>query len=147
VFVETEVFYAGKTVDLLPKVAEVVYDLATRGLQQAILLPSRITGLDLPISDMSKWYAILFSVFSVLLNDFASSSSLAEFLGTGDNRPLEFEQLPFGQPLYILYSSGTSGKPKCIVHSAGVGVSPRLPAYPPHISLFPGCPHQHKKGY
>jgi acetoacetyl-CoA synthetase len=59
----------------------------------------------------------------------ALSSTLAEFLKTGDNRPLEFEQLPVGQPLYILYSSGTSGKPKCIVHSAGVRISPSARDY------------------
>ncbi|MBX3567850.1 MAG: acetoacetate--CoA ligase [Rhizobiaceae bacterium] len=33
--------------------------------------------------------------------------------------PLVFERLPFAHPLYILYSSGTTGIPKCIVHSAG----------------------------
>lgn len=47
---------------------------------------------------------------------------MADFLNTGDNRPLTFAQLPFGQPLFILYSSGTSGKPKCILHCAGVRI-------------------------
>lgn len=32
---------------------------------------------------------------------------------------IEFEQLPFNHPVYIMYSSGTTGKPKCIVHGAG----------------------------
>ncbi|HHF7348062.1 TPA: acetoacetate--CoA ligase [Legionella feeleii] len=31
----------------------------------------------------------------------------------------EFEALPFAHPLYILFSSGTTGKPKCIMHGAG----------------------------
>lgn len=142
VFAETEIFYAGKAVDLLPKVAEVVHDLAIQGLQRAILLPSRVSGREMLISDMSRRYVILnyFRMLFLLMN--ALSATLAEFLRTGDNRPLEFEQLPFGQPLYILYSSGTSGKPKCIVHSAGVRISSHLPGfYPFHIYLLPGCPH------
>lgn len=48
---------------------------------------------------------------------------LDEFLDMGmegDQDPqLEFEQLPFSHPLFIMYSSGTTGAPKCMVHSAG----------------------------
>jgi len=42
-----------------------------------------------------------------------------DFLGEDDNPELEYEQVPFKHPLFILFSSGTTGKPKCIVHSTG----------------------------
>uniref|UniRef100_A0A8C4TDG8 Acetoacetyl-CoA synthetase n=1 Tax=Erpetoichthys calabaricus TaxID=27687 RepID=A0A8C4TDG8_ERPCA len=52
-----------------------------------------------------------------------NSMFLEEFLALGkegDQDPqLEFEQLPFCHPLFIMYSSGTTGAPKCMVHSAG----------------------------
>ncbi|MFL2834133.1 MAG: acetoacetate--CoA ligase, partial [Alphaproteobacteria bacterium] len=35
------------------------------------------------------------------------------------NKEFHFQRFPFNAPLYILYSSGTTGKPKCIIHSAG----------------------------
>ncbi len=37
-----------------------------------------------------------------------------------DAREIEFEQLPFDHPLYIMFSSGTTGKPKCMVQGCGV---------------------------
>lgn len=54
---------------------------------------------------------------------FAPSVFLDDFLATrkGEQAPqLEFEQLPFSHPLFIMFSSGTTGAPKCMVHSAGV---------------------------
>ncbi|KAF8893473.1 acetoacetyl-CoA synthetase [Infundibulicybe gibba] len=101
VFAETEVVYAGKIINLLPKVAEVIRQLDNKGLQLAVLLPSAITGKESVPRGLKK------------------STTLSAFLATDDHRELLFEQLPFSQPLYILYSSGTSGKPKCIIHSAG----------------------------
>jgi len=38
----------------------------------------------------------------------------------GTTPELHFEQLPFNHPLFLMYSSGTTGIPKCMVHSAGV---------------------------
>ncbi len=42
-----------------------------------------------------------------------------EFLAKGEPFPISFEQLPFNHPVYIMFSSGTTGKPKCMVQGAG----------------------------
>ena len=43
-----------------------------------------------------------------------------EFVRGHEGAEPSFEQLPFNHPLYIMFSSGTTGIPKCMVHSAGV---------------------------
>jgi acetoacetyl-CoA synthetase len=43
-----------------------------------------------------------------------------EFLPRGRSSHVQFEQLPFNHPVYIMFSSGTTGKPKCMVQGCGV---------------------------
>ncbi|MBC7148758.1 MAG: acetoacetate--CoA ligase [Rhizobium sp.] len=47
------------------------------------------------------------------------AKTLADFVAPYEAVEVAFELLPFSHPLYILFSSGTTGVPKCIVHSAG----------------------------
>jgi acetoacetyl-CoA synthetase len=42
-----------------------------------------------------------------------------DFIASGKNSGVQFEQLPFDHPLYVMFSSGTTGKPKCMVQGAG----------------------------
>jgi acetoacetyl-CoA synthetase len=54
------------------------------------------------------------------ISQIPNASHYADFLSKKDNLEIQFEQLPFDHPLYIMFSSGTTGKPKCMVQGLGV---------------------------
>ena len=78
-------------------------------------------GKTIPMAE--KIAAVLKSLPSVeqtiVIDYVGKRSNYREFLSGHSTAPIDFAQMPFDHPLYILYSSGTTGIPKCIVHGAG----------------------------
>jgi acetoacetyl-CoA synthetase len=74
------------------------------------------------------------TVERVLTGQAAWDSFLTPHRGTS----LTFAALPFDHPLYILYSSGTTGVPKCIVHGAGGTLLQHLKEHQLHCDIKPG---------
>lgn len=104
IFSVAAVVYNGKTHDHMEKLTSVVKGLPD--LKKVVVIPYARSKLETDLSKIPN---------SVFIEDF-----LATGRGEAGQFPqLEFEQLPFSHPLFIMYSSGTTGAPKCMVHSAG----------------------------
>ncbi|XP_003817902.1 acetoacetyl-CoA synthetase isoform X1 [Pan paniscus] len=102
IFSVEAVVYNGKEHNHMEKLQQVVKGLPD--LKKVVVIPYVSSRENIDLSKIPN---------SVFLDDFLAT-------GTSEQAPqLEFEQLPFSHPLFIMFSSGTTGAPKCMVHSAG----------------------------
>jgi acetoacetyl-CoA synthetase len=106
-------FYNGKMIDVIDRLGEIARNLPS--LQKVIVVPYTRSDPD--------------------IGGIPNSVTVHEFMAPFKPRVIEFERLPFDHPLYILYSSGTTGAPKCIVHGAGGTLLQHLKEHVLHVDI------------
>ncbi len=79
----------------------------------------RVRGLRAEIPSLETIIVIPYLNSQPAHADLPGAIAWPEFLEASGSREIEFAQQPFDHPVYILFSSGTTGPPKCIVHGAG----------------------------
>jgi acetoacetyl-CoA synthetase len=109
-------YYNGKAHDCLEKLQDILAELPT--LRQLVIVP--------------------YTRQQPALEALPGARMLADFIAPYSPGDIEFAQLPFAHPLYILYSSGTTGVPKCIIHGAGGTLLQHLKEHVLHTDVKPG---------
>ncbi|MGH8519723.1 MAG: acetoacetate--CoA ligase, partial [Panacagrimonas sp.] len=108
--------YNGERHDSLERVRAIAEKLPS--LRKVVVVPELDPRVD--VSDMPK------------------AVTLPEWLRRYQPAAIEYAQLPFEHPVFILFTSGTTGKPKCIVHGAGGTLLQCLKTYKLHFDVRPG---------
>ena len=109
-------FYNGKAFDCLDKAREIQLQLPS--LKRVVVVP------------LTRESPALTGLRNAIL--------LPAYLSPHKPKEIEFQRLPFDHPLYIMYSSGTTGVPKCIVHGAGGTLLQHLKEHLLHCDMRSG---------
>ena len=113
-FTTTGYQYGGRQFSLTEKIIDVTKELSS--VEQVVV-----------VSDNESEVSLL-----------GECKTFEEFCSLFEPKEVSFKNLPFDHPLYILYSSGTTGAPKCIVHRAGGLLLKHLVEHHLHCDVRPG---------
>ena len=111
--------YNGKPIDICDKLAKVISRLPS--LEKVIIVPylSNVQSREVDISMI------------------AHSIGWDEFIAEKNDIEITFKHFSFNHPLYIMFSSGTTGLPKCIVHGAGGTLLQHMKEHQLHCDIKP----------
>ena len=115
-FVSDGYYFNGKTFDRLAQIKPLLEKLSS--VQNTVLVPYLKNEPGQLEQGVTRWHEYL-DIFS-------------------GNQAIEFKQMAFNDPLFILYSSGTTGPPKCIVHGIGGTLIQHLKEHLLHVDIHPG---------
>ena len=99
-------YYNGKAIDISDKLAQIATKLPS--VREVVVVPY-----------LGEARAVAQRLNAALRHGGGRAVTWDDAVRSLPEAPLTFARLPFAHPLYVLFSSGTTGMPKCIVHSAG----------------------------
>ncbi|MEM7216155.1 MAG: acetoacetate--CoA ligase [Pseudomonadota bacterium] len=109
-------WYGGKRISIEDKLSQIVPEL---GAETTVIIP-------------------LLGEADQISQDLPSAVSMTAFVERFDATSMQFERVEFSHPLYILFSSGTTGVPKCIVHSHGGALLQLVKEHQLHVGMKEG---------